>query len=291
MIFVPSHRHIKLEYVSELVAHSDGKLYYHHPLNVKNEVEFVLNVEVIVSGSEEAPVFSTEELSGITFNREEVGAGSFTYKISVQEKGWNFSPQTAALAVCVPRSTDKTPVVYVEESTQPDEMEQFYFVVQDWVPPVKLLDASAAAKRIAVFWDASLSRSAVPKERELEVLKQILSKKVASDGHVDLYVFRNVLEDRIEFKASGDALIKHLESLPYDGATRLDSLTVADVPASKELSFVLLFTDGLASVGGDSCRLVEKPVAPVHVVSGTGKTTNHTLLKYAPPRFSIFLFF
>eukprot|EP01122_Echinamoeba_exundans_P007381 TRINITY_DN225_c0_g3_i1.p1 TRINITY_DN225_c0_g3~~TRINITY_DN225_c0_g3_i1.p1 ORF type:complete len:1227 (+),score=276.64 TRINITY_DN225_c0_g3_i1:54-3734(+) len=278
---LPPHdfRYIKLEYVSELVAHTDGKLYYYHPLNVKNEIEFRLNVEVICSGTEEAPVFTTEELSGISFNREEFGAGSFAYKISVSEKGWNFLPTSSALAVCVARPENKTPVVYVEESNQPDEMEQFYFVVQDYVPAMKLKEGQGLAKRIAVFWDASLSRATVDKTRELQILKQIVDQKVQKKGHVDLYIFRNVLESRVEFDDSSK-LITHLTELPYDGATRLDSLNVDNSAGSKDISFVLLFTDGLASVGGDSCALVEKPVAPVHVVTGTGKNTNHTLLKY-----------
>ncbi|HOD34215.1 MAG TPA: hypothetical protein PKO12_12080, partial [Holophaga sp.] len=86
-------------------------------------------------------------------------------------------------------------------------------------------------------------------------------------------VFRNTAEPLKTFAMPQDAaaLRAHLEALPLDGATRLEALDLASEPADE----TLLFSDGLATLGGGEPRL---PAAPLLALS-SAQAADHGRLR------------
>lgn len=161
-----------------------------------------------------------------------------------------------------------------------------FFVVNDLVVPPVVQKAKRHIDRIAIAWDASLSRAKRDKAREFELIRRIAGKY--RNFGVDLIVVRNIAEPPVAFDIhDGDAseLIKHLSSLQYDGGTNLSSLKMEknriDLGAGAwrdrptDYSFWLVFTDGLSDLFAD--RAVSAKL-PVYAVSDDARS-NHELLE------------
>ena len=104
-----------------------------------------------------------------------------------------------------------------------------YFVIDDFpvVPPAP--PAVTAARPLAgLLWDASLSRTRTDQSRELRLIEKWLQQV----GNVDLQltVLREVAESSQHWAIrNGDAaaLVRALQSIPFDGGTALDGLPEA----------------------------------------------------------------
>lgn len=119
----------------------------------------------------------------------------------------------------------------------------------------------AAPRRILVAWDASASASKRDRARELDLLGRYLKR--LGHAEVALCVFRNEAEPLRRFHvAGGDAseLRRALEAEPLDGATTFGALRL-DQEAADE---VLLFSDGLSTLGSNEARFPDAPLVAVN---------------------------
>lgn len=119
----------------------------------------------------------------------------------------------------------------------------------------------AAPRRILVAWDASASASKRDRARELDLLSRYLKQLGTAD--VALCVFRNEAEPLRRFHVlNGEAteLRRAIDAEPLDGATTFGALKL-DQEAADE---VLLFSDGLSTLGSNEARFPGAPLVAVN---------------------------
>jgi Ca-activated chloride channel family protein len=147
-----------------------------------------------------------------------------------------------------------------------------FFLIHD-SPPQGSEGAAKAPERIALYWDASLSREAEDKSDEIAFLRALLSRWKRVE--VDVFVIRDTTERLGSWSIRrGDAseLIGALDQVVYDGGTDLTSLDAPD--ASTDLR--LLFTDGLGNIGHG---IADTSASPIYTVTNRSNA-NHILLRY-----------
>ncbi|MEX2213900.1 MAG: VIT domain-containing protein [Phycisphaeraceae bacterium] len=170
-----------------------------------------------------------------------------------------------------------------------------YFVIRDQPVEPRVRWEPAAKGRLAVYWDASHSRSARPDDRDLETLKELIV--AYGSGAVDVIAFRQSVDDVITFNidasnpaASAAKIIRHLKQIPYDGGTNLSLLKITknhiaqpgarpDVQIGGKVpdyAYSLLFTDGLDTLGDSLPAAVD---APLHIFASDLRA-NHPLLRH-----------
>jgi len=156
---------------------------------------------------------------------------------------------------------------------------EYYFVATDLPapPPATATATRAKPARIAIAWDASLSRGHADHAREFDVIKRHLA--APGDVTVDVTAFRNVPDKTRTFHLKdGDAaeLIAYLKGLAYDGGTSLSAVRFAKASADGEaVAYYLLFTDGLSNLGSETPTGAEAPVYAVSDDAGA----NHGVLR------------
>jgi Ca-activated chloride channel homolog len=153
-----------------------------------------------------------------------------------------------------------------------DEEGRRYFVIVDLPPVPAAAPAPFSARKVGLFWDASLSRDKADHRAE-RALVQAWARR-AGDVDVDVVVFRNVPEPpRTLAVRGGDAreILELLDGLAYDGGTNLGLLRFA-----RGHDYDLLFSDGLATLGAEAPRAAEVPVYAV----GADAQANHALLDH-----------
>ena len=203
-----------------------------------------LDLILKVFGSQTKPKAVGGVLGNVLFARK-----GEVYEATVRRE--HFSTQGSVLEVRVPVPERAT------VSTQTYE-DKTYFRAEFPVPPVKPVKRQLPGK-VALYWDASGSGAQRDKAQELALLGHYF--KAMEQGTVDLIVFRDTPEKPQTFQVTaGDwaALKKHLESLPYDGATSFTGLTLP--PGSQE---ALFFSDGLENLGAQSLPDFGVPVFAV----------------------------
>ena len=251
-------RTVRVRYVSRLAvrdADTGHEAVYVLPLATGNRIaELTLRVEVD-HGSEKPQVRSAAP-AGFEF-------GLWEDRYVAETRLRDFQPEND-LVVVMPRLPG--PVVALET----DEDGRVYFAID------AALDLPAAtppppARRVGLYWDASLSRDSADRERDLRVLERWLRR--ASPAQVDVVVFRDVPEAPRTFSIAGGetaALLDFLRRAPCDGATRLAALRF---PGDHE--YDVLVSDGLADLGGEP----PPPGAPLYVLNGDSRA-NHALLDH-----------
>ena len=136
-----------------------------------------------------------------------------------------------------------------------------FFVVDDFPASLQSVPPAPAPRRIGIAWDASLSRAEADRDRDLGIIAAHLAR--LGSVEVEAVVFRNVADAPRRFsitQGKADALLAYLREQPCDGATNL-----AAVRFPADASYSLLFSDGLATVGGATN---DGFVHPVFILSG-----------------------
>lgn len=167
---------------------------------------------------------------------------------------------TAGLRVAVPLGTEAPEVI--TQSLQDDT----YFYAE--VPLALQTRQRSVPGRVALLWDASASASQRDQVRELALLDAFFG--ALGNVAVDLLVVRDAPEPLQRFnvvKGRWQDLRDRLRSLPQDGATRLDRMTV---PAGADLA--LLFSDGQGSWGDGGLPAAQIPLYTF--ISGPGVDAN-----------------
>jgi Ca-activated chloride channel homolog len=131
------------------------------------------------------------------------------------------------------------------ETTGADET---FFCVSKLLPPHSRPERWQA-KRLAIAWDASGSRTSI--DRDLNFLKALFA--TWEEMTVDLVVFAEATSENRTFFVNannGETFFNYLRQLPYDGATDLGAVNFAAPPHIEDEAW-LLFSDGLTTLNQD----------------------------------------
>jgi tetratricopeptide (TPR) repeat protein len=159
-------------------------------------------------------------------------------------------------------------------TVESDDVGETYFVVDDF-PARPGATPAASAKRVALFWDASLSRCQADRERELGLLGDLFRR--LRDAELDVVVFRDVPEPARTFalrSGGGAQALAFLRAAPCDGGTALGALRL-----SRPVDFALLVSDGLNNLG-DALPSFD---APLYALTGDARA-DHALLRHLAER-------
>lgn len=164
----------------------------------------------------------------------------------------DFQPERPLL-LAIPRPPDAA-ASFFEDA---EDGRYFYAAL---VPAAKRIP-KPAPRRLLIAWDASASASRRDRARELDLLARYLKR--LGTAEVALCVFRNEAEPVRRFAIrEGDtaALRAALEAEALDGATTFGALQLAGEKADE----VLLFSDGLSTLGSREAALPDAPVIAVN---------------------------
>ncbi len=225
-------KRVSVSFEQALGADAKG-LRYLLPLTFSQKLaRFHARAEVVKQ--EEAPVGETKEAEAISFEK---WRDSFVAEITKENYKAN-----KPLAFTVPKVADRPQVLLVSEKLEPAKL-YFNARVEPALP--KVLPATAAAQRIALFYDASGSAENRDRKRELAFLEAWLKSLGAVE--VELVAFRNEADAPVKFEIKeGDAsaLRKAIEALPLDGGTSLGCINVNQVKGADQ---IVVVTDGLSN--------------------------------------------
>lgn len=245
--------------ISETLTGDRENLYFSLPMAFKGTIgEFNLEVKVIKSKSDDASILG--EFQNVQFdNLEEAFIMSLKRKSYVSSEPLRFT---------IPRFGGKDQQLFTynfEGDTY------FYLNVR---PPELSKTRRAQPQKVQIFWDRSTSGSQRNVKKELDFLKQYLST-LSKVRHLSLITF-GIAQDPVKnFGTDVNALLTHITGLNYDGATRLDQLNFDN--GSDE---VLLFSDGINTIGTEDLETFSSPVFTVS--SSTG--SNYSWLKRVAKR-------
>ena len=257
---IPAHgtRTARVRYLSRLLTRGSAgarDAFYLLPLATRDRLgELTLRIEV--ARSQERPEVRSGGLANFGF-------GPWRDRYVAETRLRDFQPEQD-LVIALPRVPEQ--VVTIEEA----EDGQVYFVIEGF-PAATPVPAPARARRVGLYWDASLSREGAPRDQELQAIERWLQR--AGDLEVDVVVFRDTSEPARRFQIhAGDAssLVAFLRAAPCDGGTRLGVLRF---PEGHD--YELLVSDGLENLGAEP----PQTRAPVYILNGDARA-NHALLDH-----------
>lgn len=258
---VPAHgtRTVRVSFVSELVSGArPGEALYALPLRYPTPLEeFSLEVSVVHGV---APEVRAGGLANFHFERFEE---RYVARATLRE-----ARPTEDLLVALP-DVARQPV-----AVETGDDGATYFVIDDFPAPPPPAPATRP-RRVALFWDASLSRCQAPRERELGLVAGLLRR--LGDVELDVVVFRDVPEPARSFAVRGGqapAALALLREAPCDGGTALGALQL-----TRPADFALLFSDGLLTLGEGLPRID----APLYALGGDARA-DHGLLAHLAER-------
>jgi len=266
-------RTIRVSYVSEIVGGGGGApRVYRLPLKFKDKVrEFTIKMEVVKPLA--VPTVQQGGLAGFGFEkwRDSYVAETKLEDADLDQDLFIALPGVEKLDVLIERADDG----------------QTYFAVHDYPELPQLNGNREMPRHVVVYWDASGSRGATDHSREIELLGKCLGSLLPQDRKsqgftVDLVVFRNAAAEPKRFRWTNrndrgpngnDALLKSIETLPYDGGTQMSAITPPKGAPQPDLC--LLFTDGLSNFGREKPSRLQ---APLYAFS-MDAAVNHNFLK------------
>ena len=247
-------RTVMVRYVSELIGGGEEAVYL-LPLNFEEQVgQFDLEVTV-VRGE----------------NKPKVTGGLANFEFDKAEDRWvaSASRKDIALVDDLRVALPKLPAQLVSVEQDGDG---FTFVIHDAPAiPARRVDSKTPA-RVALWWDASLSRDGVDRGSELALIAELVTrwKKLS----VDVIPFRDALDEVMSFDIKGgdsQALIDFLRQVPDDGGTDLAALHLGG-----EVDLHLLVSDGLGNVGKAPEAMA---AAPLYTIT-SDSSADHALLRH-----------
>lgn len=241
---IPAHgtKRVVIAYEQELGASAKepATLHYTLPLDLPEAVaNFRLTVDVVEQTLQPA-------VEGSPFDTFELQPWRHSFRAEAVRK--DFQP-VRPLALSIPKPPDAAASFY--EDTE--DGRYFYAALA----PLGKREPKAAPRRLLVAWDASASAGKRDRAKELDLLTRYLKR--LGTAEVALCVFRNEAEPLRAFAIrNGDsmALRAALEAEPLDGATSFGALKLSGERADE----VLLFSDGLSTLGSSEATLPDAPV-------------------------------
>mgnify|MGYP002630837695 CR=1 FL=1 len=251
-------RTVRVSWVSELVQGVAGAR-YQLPLGFDKPIKDV-HVRLDVVRATVMPTIDGEGLGGLGFGKwEDRFVAETTLKNALLDK---------PIAVVLP-DLDRRPVA-VERA--PDG--QVYFSIHDTVSAPKAA-ARITPDRVAILWDASLSRADVDHGRELAALTAWIGTLAPRRVAAEVVVFADALLPTVTFQLPGqtEALVAYLQGTVYDGGTRMAALQALSARPAPDL--YLLFSDGISNLGEAEPPRLD---APLYAINGAA-VANHDVLR------------
>ncbi len=251
-------RTVRVRYVSRLVTRGPAgakEAFYLLPLAAGGTIgQLALRIEV--ARSAEKPEVRSGGLANFEF-------GPWHDRYVAETRLADFQPDHDLL-IALPRVPEQT--VTLESA----EDGRVYFAVEGF-PEAPHAPVQRPARQAGLYWDASLSRDAAQRERELRAIELWIQR--ASELELDVVVFRESADPPRRFRVhGGDAspLVAFLREAPCDGGTRLGALRF---PEGHD--YDLLVSDGLEDLGQE----LPQTRAPLYVLNGDARA-NHALLDH-----------
>ena len=251
-------RTIRVSYVSEVV-HGDAGARYQLPLGFEAPIKDV-HIRLEVVKATVMPTIEGQGIEGLGFDKWE---DRFVAETSLKN-----ALLDRPVAVALP-DLDRRPVA-VERA--PDGL--VYFSIHDTVEAPKNV-ARIRPERVAILWDASLSRAEADHARELAVLKTWIDTLAPRRVEADVVLFADALLPTVTFQLPGqaEAMIGFLEATVYDGGTRMAALQALSAQPAPDL--YLLFSDGISNLGEAEPPRLD---APLYAINGA-IVANHDALR------------
>ena len=242
--FVPNGtRKIRIT-VEEALKKENGQYKYVLPLNYQQKLDsFVLDIEIPTDAPDMPEV--TTDLADFAFTQSgQVFRSHFAAEDYTLNNALSFKiPQTGESLVFTHEKDGKT----------------YFYGDADVKPASK---AKTLPHKIAVVWDTSLSGT----KRDVAKEKALLEAYLQKTGNVEVvFVPFNIKRGEIQKLKieNGDAgaLMRLIDGIVYDGATRLSDLKLDDIEADE----FLLFSDGVETFGKRGAIVM--PKAPVYAIN------------------------
>jgi len=252
--------------IEESLKAENGSFRYVLPLQFNQKLKhFSLDIEVATEKTENAAI--TSDNPELTFSQSgEVIKSSFAaddYELN------------RAFAFAIPKTLQKRLFTHRDG-------DNIYFYGDIDVEKSELKKTLPA--KIAVLWDSSLSGAKRDKAKEKELLKDYL--KTIGDVETVFIPFNMRLgETRAVTVKNGDAskLLALIDDVVYDGATDFSVLRNAALDADE----ILLFTDGIKTIGDDSDMPVFK--VPAYTVNSSAEYDRGVLNHIARSSYASFI--
>jgi tetratricopeptide (TPR) repeat protein len=281
-------RTVKVQYVSDVVEGKDGGATYRLPLGWDQPVDEA-NLYVEAAGIPTVSATLGDEKLAPAFGFGGGPAVTQLKKAKLDRDLIVTLPKLPRQVLIERHVKGATVQEMIDKKADAAGKSESYFAISDTAPadaPATDPRLDAKPMRIGVLWDATLSRLATDKTREIALLRKVAA---AMDDHgtIDLVVFRNEPEPPLSFpSADVEKLIDAINKLTYDGGTDLSKLAIVKNPSSlpgnvsgkllENYACWLLFTDGIADLGPEMPRTIT--ATPCYTISNDPKS-NHTLLR------------
>ena len=255
-------RTVRVRYLSELVDEPGGRCFC-LPLDFSRSVrDFSLRIEAVAATAE--PKVRQSPLGDFRFAKLREG---FLGETKLKDAALSEN-----LVVSLPETDTQEPLVEWSDGGE------VYFAVQDRVPaplPKPGDQGNPPPAYVALYWDASGSRSTDDQDHWLEIglVKSLLTSWTAPDSggsgkvEVELQLLRNKLSTPRRFvitRTNIAELITALESVEYDGGTQLGAISAP----GGYYDMALLFSDGISTFGSDTPASPGKPLYCISADAG-----------------------
>ncbi len=216
------YKRVVLAHEQELILSEDAH-YFHLPLGFKKNLDHFA-LEMNVFNQKSAPFMSEGNLANFKFN-----ALHENYYAKIVKK--NFTP-TTSLTVRIPQAYENNKTIVSED---------YFYVYKRLTPELK---QRSKARKIALYWDVSLSTKDRDLEKELQFLDVYL--QYLENVKIELIKFSNAIHLQKTYKIEngewGD-LRQELKHSIYDGGTSYD-----DMFSNENSDEIILFSDGMKNL-------------------------------------------
>ncbi|MDH7445079.1 VIT domain-containing protein [Aquimarina sp. 2201CG14-23] len=222
-----------------------------YPILPKNYKRIVITYEQVLFDNNDLKMYQlplgfTENLDEFSVNIEKYGGAKplDTSNNLVFAQTNNKYHATLYKQDYTPSSSITIQIPNSENSFQILSFRDFFYINHRLEPDSRIKEKP---KKVTVLWDSSFSTNKRKIEKEIGVLD--LYFKYLQNCEVQLISFNSSVDVNKTFKVSnGDWLIlkNEIENIVYDGGTSLSFLDKLKIKSDE----VLLFTDGLANLGG-----------------------------------------
>jgi len=263
-------KRLALTYEQVLLPNDSGHPTYQLPLALKEVKEFGLRVEVVQQELEPKVKKGGDSLKTMKFDRVRE---SWIAELSRTDFDYN---GILSFKLPEPEGLDSSTAISVTQNVDIDGLRYGVASFSNFQTDEEAMPAPVIDK-VTVLWDVSASGANRDNKAELACLMSYLETSTPSE--VTLQTFHIDLDQPMAFDTSGGnfkALRYVINALIYDGATQIGVLDfskfVGDVDA------ILVFTDGISTLGKSRAKRASGSPTPVHVVTSSA-TAEHTVLR------------
>ncbi|MCL2640170.1 MAG: DUF2135 domain-containing protein [Phycisphaerales bacterium] len=259
-------RTVRITYVSDVTSTKDGSTFA-IPLDFKTALKSA-NIRVELLNTPPAVKPRIDGLANVAFVPNAGGLVAEQQFADVT-LGGQLTVHLPPLPTTLTRVETRLQTPSLENPNPDSAKAETYFLIST-VPVVQNARAVAASPtRVCILWDTSLSRLEADKAAEFAFIEAFAAKR--QNFVVDVVTTTDFSKTTFNVnRGNADALLAHLKGLSYDGALRIDKITVGQHASG----LYLFFSDGLVALGQE--RFTATSV-PIYTICSDSKA-NHSLL-------------